>query len=38
VHTLKRPIRGIDMRQSIMMDTYYISDGGEMMNMKQGSK
>jgi hypothetical protein len=33
---LKHPIRGIDMRQSIMMDTYYISDGGEMINMKRG--
>jgi hypothetical protein len=26
------------MRQSIMMDMYYISDGGEMINMKQGRK
>jgi hypothetical protein len=36
VCTLERPIRGIDMRQSIMMDMYYISDGKGMINMKWG--
>jgi hypothetical protein len=26
------------MRQSIMMDTYYISDGKEVIDMKWGTK
>jgi hypothetical protein len=38
VCTLKHLIRGIDMRQSIMMDTCYISDGGEMIDIKWGNK
>jgi hypothetical protein len=36
VRTLEHPIRGIDKRQSIMMDMCYISHGGKMINMKQG--
>jgi hypothetical protein len=36
VCTLKCPMRGISRRQSIMIDTCYISDGGEMINMKRG--